>query len=87
MDDAADIAATLDALETPKLRMAKEIGISRSYLYDVVSGKRQPTVRVANRFLCFLNRPENLRRLKRRKPVTFEEVFGTACGVTLPKAS
>lgn len=81
-----DIASTLDALDTPKLRMAKEIGISRSYFYDVVSGKRQPTVRVASRFLSFLNRPDNLKRLKRRRPVTFEEVFGSGIEA-LPKAS
>lgn len=57
--------------------MAKEMGLSRSYLYDIASGKRQPTVPVVGRVLSFLNRPENLRKLGRRKPLSFEDVFGS----------
>lgn len=73
--DMNDIASYLDALEQPKGLMAKEMGVSRSYFYDITSGKRQPTAPVIGRVLSFLNRPENLRKLKRRRPVTFEELF------------
>jgi transcriptional regulator with XRE-family HTH domain len=72
-----DIGAILDSLGRPKGLMAKEMGLSRSYLYDITSGKRQPTVPVIGRVLSFLNRPENLRKLGRRKPLSFEEVFGS----------
>jgi len=71
-----DISSVLETLGIPKGLMAKEIGISRSYFYDVVTGKRQPTAPVVGRLLSFLNRPENLKKLGRRKPVTFEELFG-----------
>lgn len=77
VSDMKDIGSILEDLGTPKGLMAKEMGLSRSYLYDITSGKRQPTVPVIGRVLSFLNRPENLRKLGRRKPLTFEELFTT----------
>jgi hypothetical protein len=72
-----DITTMLAALGKPKRLISQEIGISRSYFYDVIQGRRQPTVTVAGAFLDYLNHPENLKRLGRRRPVTFEELFGS----------
>jgi transcriptional regulator with XRE-family HTH domain len=71
-----DIGSLLECLGQGKGLAAKEMGLSRSYLYDIASGKRQPTVPMVGRVLTFLNRPEHLRKLGRRKRLTFEEVFG-----------
>lgn len=78
VSDMKDIDSILETLGTPKGKAAKEMGLSRSYLYDITSGKRQPTVPVVGRVLSFLKRPENLKKLRRRRPLTFEEVFGKA---------
>lgn len=66
----------IDQLSTPKAEVADEVGISRGHLHRVLAGQSDPTAAVVGGFLSFLNRPENLRKLGRRKPLSFEEVFG-----------
>ena len=71
-----DIETLFEKLGVEKEEAAKAIGISRQYLWRVLKGKHEPTRPVINSILAFLNQPENLKRLGRRKPVGFEEVFG-----------
>ena len=66
----------IDKLSTPKAEVAKAVGISRGHLHRVLAGQSDPTAAVVGGFLSFFNRPENLRKLGRRKPLSFEEVFG-----------
>lgn len=69
----------IDKTETPRTVVAREIGISRQYLYELQDGKQAPTAPVIVRLLAFFNRPENLKKMGRtRKPVTFEELFSEA---------
>lgn len=71
-----DLAETLKQIETTQSEIAAEVGISRQHLYEIARGKTEPTAPVIARLLGFLNRPENLKATKRRKPFSFEELFG-----------
>jgi transcriptional regulator with XRE-family HTH domain len=66
----------IEKLETPKAEVARAAGISRGHLHRVLTGRSDPTSTVVGGLLSFLNNPENLRKLGRRKPLSFEEVFG-----------
>lgn len=72
---------TLEALVTPlgiqKQAFAAEIGARPETVSRWFSGKNVPSGKNFGRILSFLNRPENLRKLGRRKPLSFEEVFGS----------
>lgn len=67
----------IEQLGLDRATAAKGIGVSRSTLWRMAEGKLEPTRPVILRTLSFLNRPENLRKLGRRKPLSFEEVFGS----------
>ena len=66
----------LTRIDVSRTAAAREIGISRQYLSSLERGAQEPTRTVIVSVLSFLNRPENLRKLGRRKPLSFEEVFG-----------
>lgn len=66
----------LTRIDVSRTAAAREIGISRQYLSSIEKGDQEPTRPVIVRMLSFLNRPENLRKLGRRKPLSFEDVFG-----------
>lgn len=68
--------SVLEGAGVRRTEVAKEVGIHRSHLYRIEHGLREPTAPVISSLLSFLNRPENLRKLGRRKPLSFEEVFG-----------
>lgn len=55
---------------------AKGIGIARQTLWRIKEGRQEPTRPVILRTLAFLNRPEHLRKLGRKRPLSFEDVFG-----------
>lgn len=71
------LRALLTRIDVSRTAAAREIGISRQYLFSIEKGEQEPTRPVILRTLSFLNRPENLRKLGRRKPLSFEEVFGS----------
>lgn len=56
---------------------AAELGIDKSTMSLKLAGKRPVRLEEAVSALSILNRPENLRKLGRRKPLSFEEVFGS----------
>jgi DNA-binding XRE family transcriptional regulator len=68
----------LDAIGSTRTAAADQIGISRQYLYALQCGEKDPTSTVIGNILAFLNRPEHLRKLGRRRPVTFEDLFAPA---------
>lgn len=70
-----------DLLRSSGLRqseLAEGIGVARETVTRWVAGKHSPASDQAASILRFLNRPENLRRLGRRRPVTFEELFAAS---------
>ncbi len=75
------MSATLDdAIKTlgiKKLDLAEAVGVRPETVSRWLAGKNDPWGAHAGRVLSFLNRPENLRKLGRRKPLSFEEVFGS----------
>lgn len=74
----SQIGASLDPilkkLGCSRAVVAEGIGISRQHLCRIVSGECQPTVPVVVRLLDYLNRPESLRAMRRRRRLTFEEL-------------
>lgn len=72
------LRAILTKIDVSRTDAAREIGISRQYLFSVEKGEQEPTRPVILGILSFLNRPENLKRLGRKRPLSFEEVFGQA---------
>ena len=70
-----DLNETLQKLEISQGEIAAAVGISRQHMYDLRHRRAEPGARVVGQILSFLNRPEHLRKLGRRKPLTFEEVF------------
>ncbi len=73
----SNLDGLLDQIGVEAGDAAKGIGIARQTLWRIARGKQEPTRPVIVRTLSFLNRPENLRKLGRRKPLSFEEVFGS----------
>lgn len=71
-----DLTETLKQLGPTQTEIATAVGISRQHLYEISRGNTAPTAPVIARLLSFLNRPENLRTLGRRKPFGFEDLFG-----------
>jgi len=71
-----DLTETLKQLGPTQSEIAAEVGISRQHLYEISRGKTDPTAPVIARLLAFLNRPENLKAIGRRKPLGFEDLFG-----------
>lgn len=67
--------ALLKPLAMKKADIAAAVSARPETLSRWLSGKHVPSGRSSRRLLTFLNRPENLKRLGRRKPVTFEELF------------
>ncbi len=61
----------------PRESVAGALGASERTVRRWVAGSNSPTGENLGRLIAFLNRPENLRKLGRRKPLTFEEVFRT----------
>ena len=74
----SNLDGLLDQIGVEARDAAKGIGIARQTLWRIARGKQEPTRPVIVRTLSFLNRPENLKRLGRKRPLSFEEVFGQA---------
>jgi DNA-binding XRE family transcriptional regulator len=72
----SNLPRILEGIGVDRGDAARGIGISRQTLWRMATGKLEPTRPVILRTLSFLNAPENLKRLGRRKPLSFEEVFG-----------
>lgn len=60
----------------PKGDVATATGASERTVRRWAAGSHEPTGTHLVRILSFLNRPENLKRLGRRRRLSFEEVFG-----------
>jgi hypothetical protein len=71
MSDTANPLAKFDPAE-----VAEAVGATDRSVRRWRSGSNVPAGAHLGRLLSFLNRPENLKKLGRRKPVTFEELFG-----------
>lgn len=71
-----DLTETLKQLGPTQAEIADEVGISRQHLYEISRGKTDPSASVVTRLLSFLNRPENLKALGRKKPLGIEDLFG-----------
>lgn len=68
---------TVKRLGIKKLDLAEAVGVRPETVSRWLAGKNDPWGAHAGRVLSFLNRPENLRKLGRRKPLSFEDVFGS----------
>ena len=60
----------------PRAEVAAAIGASERTVRRWANGSHSPQSCHLAAIVLFLNRPENLRKLGRRKPLTFEDVFG-----------
>ena len=71
----SDTLASL-LVKFPRAEVALAIGATERTVRRWAAGANVPTGDHLVRILSFLNGPERLRKLGRRKPLTFEEVFG-----------
>lgn len=75
-----DIKKALDDVGGTRKAIAAAVGVSRQHLYEIERGKVEPGSRVIARLLSFLNRPEHLRKLGRRRPLTLDDLVGGETG-------
>lgn len=61
----------------PRAEVAAAVGASERTVRRWANGSHDPQSAHLAGIVSFLNRPENLRKLGRRKPLSFEEVFGS----------
>lgn len=71
------LAEILKSAGVRHIELAAELGVTRETVSRWINGHHEMPAPQASRLLSFLNRPENLKKLNRRKPVTFEELFGS----------
>jgi transcriptional regulator with XRE-family HTH domain len=62
----------------PRPEVAAALGASERTVRRWAAGTNTPTGSHLARILSFLNRPEHLKKLGRRKPLTLEEIFAPA---------
>lgn len=70
-----DLVDLLDRAEVKRVELAAELGIGESTLSLKLAGKRPLRVEEVRGIQRYLNKPENLRRLRRRRPIDIEEVL------------
>jgi transcriptional regulator with XRE-family HTH domain len=71
----SELRALLKRAGVKHADLATELGIDPSTLSLKLSGKRPFRVEEVTAIRDLLNRPENFRRLRRRRPLTLEDVL------------
>lgn len=69
---------TIKSLGVKKTEVAEAVGARPETLSRWLSGTNAPTSEHASALLDFLNRPQHLKKLGRKKPFTFPELFEAA---------
>lgn len=70
----ADKLSTLLA-QFPRSTVASGLGATERTVRRWIAGSNSPSATALPRITRFLNQPENLKRLGRRKPVTVDELL------------
>jgi transcriptional regulator with XRE-family HTH domain len=72
------LGEVLKAAGVKQLELAKAVGARPETVSRWVRGHQIPAGETIGLLLLFVNRPSTLRKLGRRRPLTFGELFGSA---------